>query len=209
MFIFSSNQVYYEHIRVVTYSLQKYLFNSVLHVPIEDDLTLTLRGFVVGSQISNLTLDFSFYCNSCISSVIEQCKGILGIYISKHFQWYHGGLIGCVFTFSTRALNIQNSHTSAIPKVGVHLEVIKFNFLHSPPLMKVCHSWTHFLGFMLPLHSTLNFKPDVQVVTLENAYLIHMPFFFFFYNSLSLFASIGSKTTQSISKVGVDLGSQW
>jgi hypothetical protein len=33
---------------------------------------------------------------------------------------------------------------------------------------------------MLPLHSTCNFKHDVQVVTLENACLIHIPFFFFF-----------------------------
>jgi len=85
MFISSSNQVHYEHIKVVTFSPQKDIFNGVLHIPIGDDLTPTLKGFVVRSQIPNLTLDFSFDCNSYISGVIAQCKGILSIYISKHF----------------------------------------------------------------------------------------------------------------------------
>ncbi len=54
--------------------------------------------------------------------------------------------IWCLFTFPTKVLNIHNSCTNAIPKVGVHLGVIK---LH-------------------PLHFTLSRKPNVRVVTCIN-----------------------------------------
>ncbi len=43
---------YLEHVRALTYSPQKYFSNNVLHTPIEDHLTLILRVFVVGSQMS-------------------------------------------------------------------------------------------------------------------------------------------------------------
>jgi hypothetical protein len=69
----------------MTYNLQKDLFNDTLHALIGNDLTFVLRGFVVGNQIPNLILDLSD-CNSCILGVIEQCKAILCIYISKPFQ---------------------------------------------------------------------------------------------------------------------------
>jgi hypothetical protein len=36
MIIFSSNQTCLEHVIAISYSPQKYLFNNVLHVPIED-----------------------------------------------------------------------------------------------------------------------------------------------------------------------------
>jgi hypothetical protein len=85
MLISSSNQVYFEHVKVITYSLQNDIFNEVFHYPIGDDLTPTPRGFVVGSQIGNLTLDPSFDHNSCISGVNGQCKGTLGIYTLKSF----------------------------------------------------------------------------------------------------------------------------
>jgi hypothetical protein len=81
MFISSSNQTCLEHVMVIFYSPQKDLFNSVLHSPIKDDLTSILRGFMVMSQIGNLTLDLSFDQNSCILGQNEQCKGTLGIYI--------------------------------------------------------------------------------------------------------------------------------
>ncbi len=50
------------------YILEKDFSNSVLHSSIGNDLTLVLRGFVVGNQIFNLTFGPFFYHNSCISS---------------------------------------------------------------------------------------------------------------------------------------------
>jgi hypothetical protein len=73
------------------------------HTPIKAYLALALKGFVVGSEIFNLNFNPSFYYNSCISGVNEQCKGILSSYILKHFQWYFGGRNWCLFTFSTKA----------------------------------------------------------------------------------------------------------
>jgi hypothetical protein len=52
--------IYFEYAMKISYSLQKYLSNGVLHTLIEDDLTLALKGFVVKSQIPNLTPSF-FY----------------------------------------------------------------------------------------------------------------------------------------------------
>jgi hypothetical protein len=69
--------IYFEHVRAINYSLQQDLFNGVFFSPIGDDLTPDLRGFVVESQIGNLTLDLSFDHNSCISNVNGQCKGTL------------------------------------------------------------------------------------------------------------------------------------
>jgi hypothetical protein len=58
-----------EHAKAISYSFQKKKFNGVLHTQIEDHLTLVLKGFVVGSQIPNLTLGPSFDYNSCILSL--------------------------------------------------------------------------------------------------------------------------------------------
>jgi len=46
MFIFFSNQACLEHVRALSFSPQKVLSKSVLHAPIKDHLTPTLRGFV-------------------------------------------------------------------------------------------------------------------------------------------------------------------
>jgi hypothetical protein len=58
----------------------------------------------------------------------------------KTFQLYHGGPIWCLFAFSTKAQNIWDFGMNVTPKVGVHMEVIGFNLLHSPSLVKVFHS---------------------------------------------------------------------
>ncbi len=57
----------------------KKLSNGVLYTLIGDNLTPSLRGFVIGSQVSNLTLDLSFDHNSCISNLSGQCEGTLNI----------------------------------------------------------------------------------------------------------------------------------
>jgi hypothetical protein len=63
--------------RATSYNPEKNLSNGVSHTLIEDHLTLALKRFVVESQIPNLTFDLCFDHNSCISSLNEQCKGIL------------------------------------------------------------------------------------------------------------------------------------
>jgi hypothetical protein len=57
MLIFSSNEAYLELVRAIYYSPQKDLSNNVFHAQIGVHLTFALKGFVVGSQISNLTFD--------------------------------------------------------------------------------------------------------------------------------------------------------
>jgi len=89
-----------EHAREIFYSSQKDISNGVLAHP---NQALALKGFVVGSEIFNLSFNLSFDYNSCISGVNEQCKGILSSYILKHFQWYFGGPNWCLFTLSTKA----------------------------------------------------------------------------------------------------------
>jgi hypothetical protein len=75
-----------EHTRAIFYSPQKDLSNGVLQAPIRDHLTPSLRGFVVGSQIPNFTLDPSFDHKLCILVLNEQCKETLGIYTSRPFH---------------------------------------------------------------------------------------------------------------------------
>jgi hypothetical protein len=80
MFISSSNQTYLEHARAIFYSSQKDISNGALHAPIRVHLTFDLKGFVVGSQIFNLTFDpFKKNHNSCILGLNKQCEGTLGI----------------------------------------------------------------------------------------------------------------------------------
>jgi hypothetical protein len=67
-------------------------------------------------------------------------------------------------------LNIWDSHTSATPKVGVQLEIIGFNLLHSPPLVEVCFILEHTHLASCVLHSTFNCEPNVKVMT---SWVIH------------------------------------
>ncbi len=103
LIIYISNQACLEHAKEISYSSQKDISNGVWHTLIKAYLTPALKGFVVGSEIFNLSLDLSFDYNSCISNVNEYCKGILSSYILKHFQWYFGGPNWCLFSLSTKA----------------------------------------------------------------------------------------------------------
>jgi hypothetical protein len=98
-------------------NFKKDLSNGVLHTLIGDYLTPALRGFMVQSQIPNLTSAPSFGHNSCILGLHEQYENNLGVYTSRPFQCYVKGSIWCLFIFPTKALNIRNSHTSASLKV--------------------------------------------------------------------------------------------
>ncbi len=66
-------------------AFKKDLSKGVQHALIGPHLTLAFKGFVVGSQIPNLTLAFSFDHNSCKSGLNEQCEGTLSIYFSRPF----------------------------------------------------------------------------------------------------------------------------
>ncbi len=72
-------KVFLECTRVISYNPQNYLSNGVLQAQIKDHLTPFLRGFVVESQIFNLTPNPSFDHNLCILGLNEQCEGNLGI----------------------------------------------------------------------------------------------------------------------------------
>lgn len=69
----------FEHVKAISYNLQKYIFDYVLQASIKDHFTPTLMGFVIKSQIFNLTLGPSFDHNSYIYNLNEQCKGTLGM----------------------------------------------------------------------------------------------------------------------------------
>jgi hypothetical protein len=50
-----------------------------------------------------------------------------------------------LFSFSTKVLNIRESHTNATPKVGVHLRIIGLHLLHFPPFVRMCFTSEHTL----------------------------------------------------------------
>jgi hypothetical protein len=147
--MFSSNQTCFECAKIISYNLQKDLFNDIRYDSIENHLTLILKGFVVKNQIFNLTPNFSFNCNSCILGLNKQCNYILNIYTLKPFQWCLGGPNLCSFALLIKRLNIWDSCTSATPKVRVHLGIIGVHSLApSPTCESLFHSQTNFLGFM-------------------------------------------------------------
>jgi hypothetical protein len=77
----------------------------------------------------------------------------------QYLSNYLGGSIWCLFAFPTKSLNIHNSRTSAIPKVGMHLGVIGLHPLHSPPFVKMCFTTKHTLGLMGPCTSHFIINP--------------------------------------------------
>jgi hypothetical protein len=81
--ISSSKQICLEHVKEIFYILQNDLSNGVLHALIRYHLTHVLKGFVVESQIHNLTPNHYFDHNSCILGLNEQCEDTLGLYTSR------------------------------------------------------------------------------------------------------------------------------
>jgi len=68
---------FFENVRKIFYSFQKIF-------PIGIHLAPIFKGFMVGSQISNLILGLSFDHNSCKSGLNEQFKVTLSIYASRN-----------------------------------------------------------------------------------------------------------------------------
>ncbi len=90
--------------------------------------------------------------------------------MQKHFRHLHfntfpmvfWGPIWCLYTFSSKVLNIQDSYMNVTLTMGMHLGVIKFNFLHSFTFVKMSFIFEHHM----PLLFTFNHELDVKVVTL-------------------------------------------
>jgi hypothetical protein len=66
-------------------ALQKVFSNGVSHFPIKPHLTFAFKGFMLKSQIPNLTPTPSFDHNSCKLGLNKQCEGTLNIYASRNF----------------------------------------------------------------------------------------------------------------------------
>jgi hypothetical protein len=79
----SSSFFFWEHASKISHNSQKDISNGVLHAPIEDDFIIVLRGFVVRSQVPNLTPNPFIDHNLCISGLNGQCKGTLAFTFQK------------------------------------------------------------------------------------------------------------------------------
>jgi len=93
-----------------------------LHVSKSGDSWL----LVVGSQIGNLTFDPSFGHNLCFKYLNGSCNPILGIYVSRTFQWYKKLFNSMSFDPCNYPLKIWESIGTLIPKVRAHLGVCGF-----------------------------------------------------------------------------------
>jgi hypothetical protein len=96
-------------------------------------------------------------------------------------QELSNGVLGtqfCVFfALPTKALNIRNSCMNAIPKVGMHLEVVRLYHLHSPSFVKVCFTPKHIPALMGPWTSFLVKNPMLKLWQVRNIlYCITNPF---------------------------------
>jgi len=84
---------FWEHASKISHNSQKDISNGVLHAPIEDDFIIVLRGFVVRSQVSNLTPNPFIDHNLCILGLNGQCKGTL----ASTFQKLSNDILGAPF----------------------------------------------------------------------------------------------------------------
>ncbi len=79
--------------------------------------------------------------------------------LQDFFNGVLGAQFGFFFFFLIKALNIHNSRTSATPKVGVHLGVIRLLPLHSLSFVRVCFTLEHNFSLMCPYTSHLVTNP--------------------------------------------------
>ncbi len=104
---------------------------------------------VVGSQIDNLTLDFSFGHNLCFKCLNGSCEHILNIYISRDFQWYKELFNPMSFDLAIAFQKFGSPSGLQFPKWEPTWECVgsfPCTFLHSWE----CEMWL--TGFTLSLH---------------------------------------------------------
>jgi hypothetical protein len=86
----------------------------------------------------------------------------------KTFLIVSWGSIWFLFVFPTKAPNIYNSCTNTTPEVVVHLGIIRFHPLHSPPIVKMCFTPKHNIGLMGPCTSHLVTDPMLRLQQLSS-----------------------------------------
>jgi hypothetical protein len=86
---------------------------------------------------------------------MNNARAFLTSTLQKLCNCVMGAPIWCLFTFSTKVLNICNSYTNVILEVGVHLGVIGLHPLHSPPFVRVFLTPKHIVlaSWALTLHT--------------------------------------------------------
>lgn len=94
--------------------------------------------------------------------------------MQRHFRHLHfntfpmvsWGPIWCLFVLSSKVLNIRDSYMNATLKVGMHLWVIRFIFLHYFALVRMSFIIEHIFLASHTFAFHFNHKLDVKVVTL-------------------------------------------
>jgi len=110
------------------------LSNGMSHATCKQGNWVNSRLLVVGSQIANLTPDFSFGHNLCFRCWNGSCEPILDIYVSITFQWYKKLLKPLVFDPCNCSLNIWESTKTPTPKMEAPLGMWGFIPSHFPSL---------------------------------------------------------------------------
>jgi hypothetical protein len=117
-----------------SYRPHRKVFNNISHT------TCTQRNqgnswlLVIGSQIANLTPDFSFGHNLCFRCPNWSCEPTLDIYVPRSFQWYKELPNPMGFDLCNHFLKIWESIGTPIPKMEAHLGVWVFILSYSPTL---------------------------------------------------------------------------
>jgi len=129
-----------------------------LHSLIGSHLTPSLRGFVVGNQIPNLTPNPSFDHNSCILSINEQCKGTLGIYFKTILIVSQRPNLVLVYLLNQGYEHLGFPHECNSQSGNAIWSHWTSSFALSPICKSVFHIWTHSLGLMgsCTLHLIVN-----------------------------------------------------
>ncbi len=149
----------------ISYSPQKDLSNNVLYTPIGDHLTPALRGFVVKSQIPNLTLAFLLIITHAHKVYMNKEKELYASKLQDLFNGILGALFGVCLHFQPRFWTFKTPTRVQFPKRECIWESLGSIPCILPHLWKfVSHpntlSWPH--G---PLHSAFNHKLNVKVAT--------------------------------------------
>ncbi len=113
------------------------LSNDMSHATCTQENWVDSWLLVVGSQIGNLTPNFSFGHNLCFRCPNGSCELILDICVSIAFQWYKENFNPLGFNPYNHSLNIWKPIGTPTPKVGAPLGMWGFipsHFLSFPGL---------------------------------------------------------------------------
>ncbi len=121
-----------------SYSCHRELSNDMSHATYTQGNWVDSWLLVIGSQIANLTFDFSFGHNLCFRCPNGSCKPILNVHGSIFFQWYKELFNPLGFDLCNHFLNIWESTGTRTPKVEAPLGVWGFIPSHFPTFLGAC-----------------------------------------------------------------------